>query len=366
MPPREVPEVVALLKAKLSVERAGFKLDAAIINMLVEYVVASGITDANDVLLTDVLMYAGEAWSESHDGKALPGIQVNKIKMWIANSTARLPADAPTVEAVGSLDEEQTVSLFGKRHPTDVELDKLAEDVKIQGMEGMHLIRMSAALELGRLPPISDVFGVLFYGSDIRMSEMAKKQRKAGIDTLQKVLEKADDDVRAILAEHFANVVREYSAEGLVKEASRVTAWWADTQSISQDNAILVKYISEYFRRFPGRGLPVTIDPIIALKVTNAGGGSGAGSELIKELKLKAKAAESDAAERKREVSQLRTQFDRLVSEVNKLKNNSQKKGQGRDDITCHHCGEPGHIQPNCPKKKAEDAARKEEESKDK
>jgi len=30
MPPREVPEVVALLKAKLSVERAGFKLDAAI------------------------------------------------------------------------------------------------------------------------------------------------------------------------------------------------------------------------------------------------------------------------------------------------------------------------------------------------
>jgi len=110
------------------------------------------------------------------------------------------------------------VSLFGKRHPTDVELDKLAEDVKIQGMEGMHLIRMSAALELGRLPPISDVFGVLFYGSDIRMSEMAKKQRKAGIDTLQKILEKADIDVRATLAEHFANVVREYSAEGLVKD----------------------------------------------------------------------------------------------------------------------------------------------------
>ena len=72
--------MVALLRAKLSVERAGFKLDAAIINMLVEYVVASGITDANDVLLTDVLMYADEAWSESHDGKALPGIQVNKIK----------------------------------------------------------------------------------------------------------------------------------------------------------------------------------------------------------------------------------------------------------------------------------------------
>ena len=65
-------------------------------------------------------------------------------------------------------------------------------------------------------------------------------------------------------------------------------------------------------------------------------------------------------------MSQLRTQFDRLVSEVNKLKNNSQKKGQGRDDIICHHCGEPGHIQPNCPKKKAEDAAKKKDESDDK
>ena len=37
-----------------------------------------------------------------------------------------------------------------------------------------------------------------------------------------------------------------------------------------------------------------------------------------------------------------------------------RKKGQGRDDIICHHCGEPGHIQPNCPKKKAHDAAEKE------
>ena len=61
MPPREVPEVVALLRAKLSVERAGFKLDAAIINMLVEYVVAIGVTDANDVQLTDLLIYADDA-----------------------------------------------------------------------------------------------------------------------------------------------------------------------------------------------------------------------------------------------------------------------------------------------------------------
>ena len=52
----------------------------------------------------------------------------------------------------------------------------------------------------------------------------------------------------------------------------------------------------------------------------------------------------------------------------NKLKNNPQKKGQGKDDITCHYCGEPGHIQPNCPKKKAADEAaekKKTDESED-
>ena len=58
MPPLEVPEVAALMIAKLSV---GFKLDASIINMLVEYVVAIGVTDANDVQLTDLLIYADDA-----------------------------------------------------------------------------------------------------------------------------------------------------------------------------------------------------------------------------------------------------------------------------------------------------------------
>ena len=39
---------------------------------------------------------------------------------WVANSPARLVGDAPTVEAVGSLDEEQTETLFGKRNPTAI------------------------------------------------------------------------------------------------------------------------------------------------------------------------------------------------------------------------------------------------------
>ena len=49
--------------------------------------------------------------------------------------------------------------------------------------------KRALALELGRLPAIGDVLGVVPYGSNPRLSEPAKRQRKAGLVTLHGILE---------------------------------------------------------------------------------------------------------------------------------------------------------------------------------
>ena len=55
----------------------------------------------------------------------------------------------------------------------------MAEDKKAQGLSGARIVRLALALELGRVPAIGDVLGVVPYASNPRLSEPAKRQRKA-------------------------------------------------------------------------------------------------------------------------------------------------------------------------------------------
>ena len=76
--------------------------------------------------------------------------------------------------------------LFGDAGPSTQDLARLAENKKAQGLvSGTRIIRHALALELGRLPAIGDVpvLGVVPYASNPRLSEPAKRQRKAGLVT---------------------------------------------------------------------------------------------------------------------------------------------------------------------------------------
>ena len=76
--------------------------------------------------------------------------------------------------------------LFGSGEPTAREMAKLNEDKAAQRLSGLRLLRLSLALELGRVPAMGEVAGKVCYGSDPRISDMVKAQRKAGIPTMGK------------------------------------------------------------------------------------------------------------------------------------------------------------------------------------
>ena len=85
--------------------------------------------------------------------------------------------------STGSLDDD-LAKLFGDAGPSTQDLARLAEDKKAQGLSGARIIRLALALKLGRLPAIGDVLGVVLYASNPRLSEPAKRQRKAGHKTV--------------------------------------------------------------------------------------------------------------------------------------------------------------------------------------
>ena len=65
--------------------------------------------------------------------------------------------------STGSKDEDMS-KLFGDAGASTQDLARLAEDKKAQGLSGARIIRLALALELGRLPAIGDVLGVVPYG----------------------------------------------------------------------------------------------------------------------------------------------------------------------------------------------------------
>ena len=141
------------------------------------------LSDVSELDMSTLLTTAADAWAATQEGEDLPSVHRSRLERWIANVPATITVEGDASVAVspstGSLDED-LAKLFGDAGPSTQDLARLAEDKKAQGLSGARIIRLALALELGRLPAIGDVLGVVPYGSNPRLSEPAKRQRKAG------------------------------------------------------------------------------------------------------------------------------------------------------------------------------------------
>ena len=161
-------EVRAAFRALLTTERAGYKLATALVSTLVTYLVGSvELSDVSELDFSELLTTAEEAWAATHDGEELPIIHRQRLMRWVANVPASISVEGDTAVALssstGSMDEDMS-KLFGDAGASTQDLARLAEDKKAQGLSGARIIRLALALELGRLPAIGDVLGVVPYG----------------------------------------------------------------------------------------------------------------------------------------------------------------------------------------------------------
>ena len=242
-------------------------------------------------------------------------------------------------------DEEK---LFGDPGPTMRERDQMESDKAKQGLSGLRILTLSLALELGKVPSGGSVASII-YGSDARLSDMVKAARKAGLQTLTKVLEGGDAGKLALF---MTGLIRDYSERGMVLEAQRLTTWWTETQSMCSSNfGLMVKYIRQYLDKFVGRGLPETVDMMLLMRI-GGGGASDAGAADAMKMAKEAKARADQA------IVRAETEAKALKAEVARLRarTGGDPGPSGPFKGRCHHCGQDGHRAADCPQKAAEKA----------
>lgn len=359
-------EEVSAMMAIYSTTRGGQKLPTGLVRIISEYQVSLTL-EPEDVKVEDVLDDAAAAW-EAEKNDALPKRLAQRIKDWLASKPASAPSAPHVTFAGGNVQDEMDAKndeeddLFGDAGHSTREALQLAEDKAKQKLTGAQIVVLSSALYIGRVPVASEVVGVVRYGSDHRVSDLIKQQRKAGIATMMSILD--GSNVRSELSRHFTRLIAEYAERGRVTEASLITMWWSETQAICPTEAVLVAYVKEYFRKYPGRGLPTQVDVLVATHCTVSSQGDSAINSKVSEAKEAVKAAQRETKELKSEMNTLKQTVKELKAEMGRLKGKSPPKESGGEadepqpwhkKMTCNKCGKKGHIAKFCTEEDGED-----------
>ena len=218
-------ELKEQFRAVLTPVRAGNALPTSLIEVLITYLVDEcEFTLVTELVIADLVGTSNDAWKNEKSAD-LPSAIAQIVKRWVAFAPAPIPkppsTGTPDVGAGvgGAVDradatrdgaEEEIRELFGSSGATTRDLAKLAEDKAAQGISGVRLVIMSAALELARVPTAGEVIGYIFYGSNPVISDLVKKQRKAGLSTLSSILA-TSTHVRLDLNNHFTHLISLYS-----------------------------------------------------------------------------------------------------------------------------------------------------------
>ena len=219
-------------------------------------------------------------------------------------------------------------------------------DTAAMGLTPSEITSLSLSIETGQVHHESETIDIA-YGSDPRLTEIARQRRKTGLESLSKLIDAKD--ARGIMV-HFSSLIRDLNVEGRAIQVGVVTAWLMENQQVySADDNGLVNYTKEYLRRYRGRAFPVKFDTALFAKSLMSGGRGGL-SEAQKEEIKEAKACCAKVATLKAQVETLKDQFNTLKSEVRRIKDKGEPSAFGRQagKFECDFCGKPGHIAARC------------------
>ena len=358
------------IKAVLKTERGGVRIPEAVAELLAKLFIESqliGEAEQVKALGADVLRAAFE------DAGGTSGLILTVLKKWAdaAESATKAPK-APTLKKVvkkpvlaESCDElsdedEDAASVVGDRTDKSKK-DKLAErDTLVTGMTRAQALAFAASLYAGFVVAEEVVEGWA-YGTDVALTEWARKLRKNDHPTLKSILDKKDAEE---LNEHWVNLMRAFNEEGMTLETTVLTSFMTMTGQLFQDdNPGKIKYVKEILAKYKGRGLPFRhgYDLALVVKLQKIGGSSAQVATLQKEvssLKEQLGTVKGLAKEARDLASALQGRVTKLES---KPKGGPPSGGGDGDTPPCGYCKQQGHFARNCPVKKEDERKAAEE-----
>ena len=111
------------------------------------------------------------------------------------------------------------------------------------------------------------------------------------------------------------------------------------------EEAVAIAYLTEYFRSYPGRGLPTEFNFRIFFRVQKAYG--SAGSEVVKELAKSVKALQGQTSQLQDQCAANKKKIESLQESVKR--GATKPFGAGAKLGPCHICGKMGHLARDCP-----------------
>ena len=349
-----------VIKCELLSVKNGAKLPAALINSMgyffVEVMKISSIDEIDWDSPEEMEEAAAEGWKHAY-AEDLPRMHALRIRKWagdksISGSKKETLAGVSTVGDIGEDDRRLAARKeAGELELSPFEREKAVKDMTAQGLSCARIVALSLSLVLGKVSKLS-VSEDLKYGEDPALCEAAKKARKAGKKLLSTVIKNQN---YAEVGAFFSDLMRGYSAYGMIEESALVASWWAETSGCfsSGDKDMLFDYLEEYFEKYAGRGLPEKIDTILVTRIRQSSAQGGVSKEDFKKLSTKVTEMESSISKLKSDGNTLKQRVDSKLESANK-KPTPEEQEERRKKVTCHNCGEKGHYSSECPNPKKE------------
>ena len=360
-----VPKTV--LEAVLGCKRNGVVLHKNLIQCSVPYLLTITSHESEEELMSELPVTPKE-WMEMFDEswatvseKLMPSLISGRAKVWSGFPSDASAAASPTV-AKGALGGGGVGGSSGKApmHTnlntsagndtyiaemmdglvvSDHDVPKAISDILAQRISGLRCVALSLALMSGHVHPAGESAEWRF-GSDLRLCQLIRQQRKAGVQSLDDVLKAKS---KRGLAQHYSRLAKEYNDRGMIEEATLVSQFWAETASAFEgDDANLFVYISEWNRTYAGRGIPKILDTDLILRHRKHEGGGASSSDLKK--------VEEAVKSTKEELRKSDERNAALMKRLQKLETKADNTGE-KGDKQCFICG-GDHLARNCPEKK--------------
>ena len=228
--------------------------------------------------------------------------------------------------------------------------EQLREDVQAHGFDAGTIATLTFAMHTARLPP--EGHEEVKYGVDPSSMTRLYKAMKGAHGTLLWDLVTSDKTTFREFQDHFHAASQATTQIPMVSQ--RLAAHWMDMQRYF-DSATLVR---AYYRRLltsvRGRGIPSLVHQDLLMLVMSAelgkavgGGANSAGLDSSIERLGKVSEAQKEI------LSSIKDVVGSLKSDVNNLKAEMKSVKEKVDKMNiCKYCGQPGHSEKNCHKKK--------------